>query len=165
MLQICDRWRAAEIIALDIETSPATQQLALVQIGLRGSTYLIDVLAMDALDVLMPILGPDGPLKLIHNARFEKRILGAVGVTVDHIFDTMRASQKRHGKVVGGHSLAATCDRELGRRIDKTQQCSPWLNRPLTTAQLTYAALDAEILLDLYDALIVPLSQPVEGEG
>jgi ribonuclease D len=164
MLQICQRLRAAEMLALDVETCPATQQLALVQVGLRGSTYLIDVLAVGPLEALIPILGPDGPLKLIHNARFEQRILGANGVLVDHIFDTMRVSQKRHGKIAGGHSLAAACDRELGCRIDKTQQCSAWLIRPLTRAQLVYAALDAEILFDLHDALIAPPSQPVEDE-
>jgi ribonuclease D len=140
-------------IGLDVETCPGTQQLALIQIALPDITYMIDVLKMGALHPLVPIMGPEGPLKIIHNARFERRVLGGVGVPVENIYDTMRGSQKRHGKMAGGHSLAAVCDRELGCRINKSQQCSAWLNRPLSTAQLVYAALDAEILLDLYAAL------------
>ena len=158
--EICTRIITTDLIALDVETSPETQELALIQIGLRDATYLIDVLSLDSLDVLIPIMGADGPTKLIHNARFERRVLGGVGVPVENIYDTMRVSQIRHGKIAGGHSLAAVCDRELGCRIDKSQQCSAWLTRPLITAQLVYAALDAEILFDLYDALEVPLPDP-----
>ena len=156
---LCPRLMSADLIALDVETNPETQELALIQVGLRDATYLIDVLGVGALEVLIPILGPDGPVKLIHNARFERRVLGGVGVPVENIYDTMRVSQARHGKIAGGHSLAAVCDRELGCRIDKSQQCSAWLTRPLTTAQLNYAALDAEILFDLHDALEIPLPE------
>ena len=162
---LCTRLESAETIALDVETCPETQQLALIQVGLRDATYLIDVLGVGSLEALIPVMGPDGPVKLIHNARFERRVLGGVGVPVENIYDTMRTSQRRHGKIAGGHSLAAVCDRELGCRIDKSQQCSAWLTRPLSAAQVVYAALDAEILFDLHDALEVPLPEPEKDDS
>ena len=41
----------------------------------------------------------------------------------------------------------------LRARLDKTQQCSAWHLRPLSAAQLAYAANDAAVLLALLDAL------------
>jgi hypothetical protein len=50
----------------------------------------------------------------------------------------------------GGHSLAAVCRREFDKVLDKSQQISDWTRRPLTGAQVNYAALDVEILVDLF---------------
>ena len=49
-----------------------------------------------------------------------------------------------------GHSLGTVCRRELGIKLDKRYQRSNWSRRPLTPAQLNYAALDAEVLIDLH---------------
>ena len=43
------------------------------------------------------------------------------------------------------------CERELGISLDKSSQTSNWSRRPLDADQLRYAALDAEVLLVLYD--------------
>ncbi|GJJ71326.1 hypothetical protein EMPS_03676 [Entomortierella parvispora] len=53
--------------------------------------------------------------------------------------------------VPGGLSglLARTCEIKL----DKTQQCSHWEQRPLTEAQKHYAAADAQCLLKIYSVL------------
>jgi hypothetical protein len=39
----------------------------------------------------------------------------------------------------------------LGLRLDKSQQQSNWGERPLTAAQVQYAALDAHVLLQLVE--------------
>lgn len=49
----------------------------------------------------------------------------------------------------GGHSLAMVCERELGLLLDNCEQTSDWTRRPLSAAQLAYAALDVEVLLEL----------------
>eukprot|EP00964_Phaeocystis_antarctica_P155703 scaffold124981_cov78-Phaeocystis_antarctica.AAC.3 len=51
-------------------------------------------------------------------------------------------------------SLRRVCARTIGVRLDKTQQCSNWARRPLEQDQLMYAALDAQILLQVYEALL-----------
>lgn len=47
----------------------------------------------------------------------------------------------------------------LGTPLDKSEQCSAWHKRPLTDAQLAYAATDAAVLLALLDALAT-VAQP-----
>ena len=65
---------------------------------------------------------------------------------------TLEASRRLHGRSAK-HSLDVVCERELGIRLDKGQQTSEWCRRPLSEAQIRYAALDAEVLVDLHQAL------------
>uniref|UniRef100_A0A0G4GM29 3'-5' exonuclease domain-containing protein n=1 Tax=Chromera velia CCMP2878 TaxID=1169474 RepID=A0A0G4GM29_9ALVE len=51
------------------------------------------------------------------------------------------SSQKQKG------GLSAVCASVLGRRVDKGEQRSDWAQRPLSEAQLEYAALDAFVCL------------------
>ena len=51
-------------------------------------------------------------------------------------------------------SLRRVCARTIGVRLDKTQQCSDWARRPLEQDQFMYAALDAHVLLQVYEALL-----------
>lgn len=91
-------------------------------------------------------------VKVIHNALFERRVLASIGITLDCVYDTREASREARGPdTLGGHSLAMVCERELGVSLDKAAQTSNWSRRPLSPDQLQYAALDAEILLMLYD--------------
>ncbi|KAF8984355.1 Exonuclease mut-7 [Entomortierella lignicola] len=55
--------------------------------------------------------------------------------------------QNIHGGLTG--MLSRLC----GYRLDKSQQVSNWEQRPLTDAQLVYAAVDAWCLLDIYAVL------------
>ena len=43
------------------------------------------------------------------------------------------------------------CQRELGRALDKTEQTSNWRRRPLSKRQMAYAAVDSEVLVELYE--------------
>ncbi|MBI4957193.1 MAG: hypothetical protein HY908_34590 [Myxococcales bacterium] len=93
-------------------------------------------------------------MKVIHNARFERRLLGSLGIELGGVFDTLEASRRLRGhEALGGHALAAVCERELGFTLDKSEQTSNWSRRPLSEAQLRYAALDAEVLLALHGRL------------
>ncbi len=144
---------SAEVVGLDVETLLDLKTLCLVQLATTERTLLIDPFAVD-LELLGKILSAPRPVKVIHNASFERRVLAAVGIALEGVFDTLQASRKRHGTdALGGHGLAAVCERELGVGLDKSVQKSNWSRRPLTVEQLRYAALDAEVLLTLYERL------------
>ena len=49
--------------------------------------------------------------------------------------------------------LKFVAERWLGKTMDKSMQCSDWDARPLSRAQLCYAATDAAVLLDLAAAM------------
>ncbi len=146
--------RGAEAVGLDVETTLDFGTLCLIQIATKERTYLIDPFAVADLGPLVEVLASVRPAKVIHNARFERRVLAAVGITLGGVFDTLEASREARGPdALGGHSLAMVCERELGIRLDKSPQTSNWSQRPLEPDQLRYAALDAEVLLPLYARL------------
>lgn len=151
---VCAELLRADVVGLDVETALDFGTLFLVQIGVRHRTYLIDPFTVGDLNPLKAVLDAPRPRKIIHNARFERRVLGRVGIPLQGVYDTMEASRRVHGpKALGGHSLAVVSERELGLSVDKSSQTSDWSRRPLAADQLRYAALDAEILLALYDRL------------
>lgn len=144
--------RNADVVGLDVETALDFGTLCLLQIATRTRTFLIDPLAVGDLKPIVDVLSGSAPLKVIHNARFERRVLAAIGVALDGVFDTLEASRRVHGTdALGGHSLAMVCERELGIILDKAAQTSNWSRRPLDAEQLNYAALDAEVLLSLHE--------------
>ena len=60
--------------------------------------------------------------------------------------------------------LSKLCVRLLeGVALDKSQQISPWHQRPLTEAQMIYAGLDAWALVQLFDSVIRLLKDGTEG--
>ena len=62
------------------------------------------------------------------------------------ILNCHTASSKHRG-------LARVSEMLLGQPLDKDQQISDWDKRPLSTAQIKYALLDAHVLLKIYDAI------------
>lgn len=87
----------------------------------------------------------------LKRAAFELEVFGQLNMSIVNVVDTPAVSRRVRGRQLEGHSLAAVCRRELGLRLDKTQQKSDWTLRPLTDAQLNYAALDVEVLLALHE--------------
>lgn len=149
---VSEELRAADVVGLDVETALDFGTLSLLQIATRTRTFLIDPFAVGDLKPIIDVLSGRRPLKVIHNARFERRVLAGIGIALDGVYDTLEASRRLRGNdALGGHSLAMVCERELSIALDKSSQTSNWSRRPLHGDQLRYAALDAEILLRLYD--------------
>ncbi len=155
---VCTLLRGEPILALDVETTlgePRT--LCTIQLGIAGRTYVIDALAMKDLRAVQRLLEDSAVEKIIHNAQFEEQMFAKHGIRIHNVFDTLIVSRKKHRKgVEGGHKLDDVCERELGIYLDKTLQTSDWTTRPLSPAQLAYAAVDAEVLVDLYRAFTPP---------
>ncbi len=152
--EVCELLRQERVVGLDVETTPWTRALCLVQVAGAGAVYLLDVLALENLDPLADLLADRQVTKVIHNAGFERSVLGRHGIALENVVDTVELSRRRHGRdAPGGHSLKAVCQRELGLEVDKFEQVSDWSRRPLSESQIAYAALDAEVLLRLYDRM------------
>ncbi|HEY8378767.1 MAG TPA: DEAD/DEAH box helicase [Nannocystis sp.] len=149
---LCEVLRREPVLGLDVETTIKGHTLCLIQIATNSATYLLDALEIADLSPLADVFGDATIVKVIHNATFERRILGRYGLSLEGVVDTLRVSRRLRGtKTVGDHKLKSVCERELGLVLDKTEQVSDWTRRPLSERQLAYAALDAEVLLQLYD--------------
>ncbi|HJK91994.1 MAG: ATP-dependent helicase [Sandaracinus sp.] len=143
---IADKLHAEPFIALDVETTLTDQSLCLAQVGTPETNYLIDPFTVGDLAPLAAVLESDKVEKVIHNAQFEKTVLGKLGIGIENIYDTLTVSRRKYGPLAAGHSLLAVVRRELDLVIDKRCQTSDWRRRPLDSAQVEYAALDVEVL-------------------
>ena len=127
------------------------RDLCTVQLSTPTYNAIVDALAIRDLEPLARVFESSDVLKVIHNASFERSVLAKLNLALVNVFDTLTASRRIRGKRIdGGHGLAAVCERELGRAVDKTEQTSDWTRRPLSERQIAYAALDGEVLLELH---------------
>jgi ribonuclease D len=144
-----------KIIGLDTETcwdvKSNRMQLALVQLAPpEGEVIVADVLAA-GVEPLRPLLESPETKMVAHNARFDEGVLRGAGVLTAGLIDTLRMS--RMALTLASHSLASLTEHLFGLPIDKTLQKSNWRRRPLTRAQIEYAALDARMALLVYEEL------------
>ena len=149
-------------VGLDVETTlDDPPRLCTVQIAVPAQTFVFDPLALPDLSAVHRALADPAIVKIVHYAPFEQGVFRRLGVEIGPVFDTFEASKKLRGEMTRyDHSLDAVCRRELGRPMDKAYQKSRWLRRPLSPEQLRYAALDAEIMLVLYEKF----SRELRGE-
>ncbi len=150
LVQMVEVLEAAPVVALDVETTLVQHVPCLVQLAVPGRTWLVDALVVRDLAPLARVFASERVVKLIHYASFERRVLSKVGFELVNVVDTHELSRTLRPGATGGHSLAMVCERELGLSLDKVEQTSDWTRRPLGSRQLAYAALDAEVLLQLY---------------
>ena len=128
-------------------------RLALLQLAWPEALVIVDPLQVD-IAPLAEIL--DGPhTAVFHAASQDLEVLElACGVVPHSLFDTQIAA----GFVgMSSPSLSELHDRRLGRTLPKGDRLTDWLRRPLTDAQLRYAASDVAELLHLQDLLTAEL--------
>ena len=134
-------------------------ELCLVQIGGEQDVLLIDALA-EGLDLtpLAELMADDAVLKVFHAARQDLEIfLYLFDVLPTPVFDTQVAAMVAgYGDQVGYDSLVGSL---TGHSIDKSHRFTDWSARPLTPAQLTYAAGDVTWLRLVYERLVKKLEQ------
>lgn len=158
MSEVCQRLEREPMVALDVETTlDEPRVLCTIQLGIANDSWIIDALAMEDLAPVKSLMENDAVEKVIHNAFFEEQMLGKHGIRIHNVMDTLHFSRQRHKKTVGlSHKLGDVCERELGIYLDKANQTSDWTLRPLAPDQIQYAAIDVEVLVDLYPILKPP---------
>lgn len=138
-------------VALDVERAQGFRygnDPYLIQIRKEGAgTFLFDPIALPDLSPLNPGVSD---VWLLHDAAQDLPNLRFVGLTPTTLFDTEIAA-----RLVGmdKFGLAAVCEQVLGLGLVKDHQASDWSVRPLPGDWLRYAALDVELLTELYRRL------------
>ena len=127
-------------------------QLALLQLGWNGRYALIDPLAFEIGDALLPLFGRGPALTIMHSASEDLETLSPMlpdGPKI--LFDTQIAAA-----FVGmglGISYRALVAELAGVELDKGETRSDWMQRPLTASQISYAALDVVYLKTIHEQL------------
>ncbi len=151
------------IIGLDTETffnfQTRQNRLSLLQRAApTGEVVVIDALAAGVEEARELIESPEA-MMAAHNAKFDDGVLRHAGFAVAGLVDTLRLS--RRTLRLRSFSLASVSDHLFGVKLDKTYQQSDWRRRPLSREQLDYAAMDAQIALQVFQSL----TERLELEG
>ncbi|QFT53736.1 ribonuclease D [Microbulbifer sp. THAF38] len=158
---LCAQWRQQRAVALDTEFMRSRTfypQPALVQVGDGRHCYLIDNLAIEDLQPLRDLLLDTAVTKIMHSCSEDLETLERLlGVIPEPIFDTQIAAAI--SGMGAGLGYAATVRELLNIELPKSETRSDWLQRPLSDAQKTYAALDVAWLPVLYGALLKRLQE------
>jgi ribonuclease D len=144
--------RSSPRVALDVESDGMfayRARVCAVQLAAQGRIAIVDALAT-RLDALGPLLGDDGPVKIVHDVAFDARMLASSGIRVGNVHDTSIAARLL-GRTATG--LATLARAELGVEIDKTLQHHDWRERPLLETHLDYLARDVAHLEALEEIL------------
>lgn len=143
-------------VAVDAERASGFkygQRAYLVQFFRRGGgTWLIDPTSVEDLTPLSRQLSD--ATWILHAASQDLPCMREVGLVPERIFDTELAARLLGRQRVG---LAPLVESELGLHLAKGHGAADWSRRPLPDEWLRYAALDVEVLIDLYDVLAADL--------
>jgi ribonuclease D len=157
----CQRLRQEHFVTVDTEFMRERTywpELCVVQLAGATEVLVIDALA-DGIDLspLGALLADQAVTKVFHAARQDVEIFYLrFGDVPRPLFDTQIAAMVAgFGDQVGYDALVSGL---TGGTIDKLHRFSDWAARPLSPAQITYAAADVTHLRTVYEALRERLS-------
>ena len=158
--ELCEHYAQQTVLAIDTEfvrTQTLTPLLGLVQIFDGTRLALIDPVAVTDLQGLADLLTNQGIVKVAHSCSEDLEALWhALGVIPAPIFDTQFAAGLLDKGVSIGYANLVEQLFEIS--LDKGESRTDWMQRPLSTAQLSYAAADVTHLMAIYEALL-PLTE------
>ena len=184
----------AGCVGLDCEWQPSSNggrsnPVTLMQLAVGNSqVYLVDVMTLcragceatepmnaeeHALnEVLGPLFAPGGCLAVLGfsvdgDLSKLRRSFPHMPcfASVDALVDLSGLAGLALGRGWRSGSLSKLCSLVLGKRLDKSQQCSAWHERPLVDEQLAYASLDAACLCSLLGRMLPLLLLPGWQQG
>lgn len=172
--------QSATLVGLDTEWKPtfglgATEQVALMQLAFTSQVYLLDTLT------LQKVLEERHWYKL--SQMFVSPIITKLGYGISGDFNALQGLHPTLARGIASVKnfldfdrikntlLSDNCKifsydsslykglsdmvyRCFGLPLNKSEQFSTWATRPLTRSQMTYAALDAQCLIDIYNYLV-----------
>jgi len=154
LADVSKRWAAAPVLGLDTEfvrTNTFFHKLGLIQISDGRTSWLIDPLAARDLSPLAGVFRSPG-VKVLHSASEDIEVFHRfLAALPEPLFDTQIAGAfAGAGAFLSYQKLVAAY---LGVELAKEETRTDWLARPLSAAQLAYAAEDVAFLVPLYERL------------
>ena len=155
---LVDTLASQPVIGLDTEFHRERTyfpKIAMLQVSWRRGLALVDPLEVD-LTPLSRVLDSD-TVVVIHAASQDLEVLlRSCGTAPRRLFDTQVAAGFLG---MSTPSLSALVEREIGHPLPKGDRLTDWLRRPLTDAQLVYAAADVEHLVEIWERQCAALAE------
>ena len=130
-------------------TTKDNMRLALLQVNDDEEIYLIDTIAIDDPGENASFLFSESVIKIFHSCKEDLEAVYAwTNKEMTNIFDTQIANAFLDGDYSIGYQ--GLVEKRLDISLEKKETRSNWVRRPLSDAQLKYAALDVEYLIYLY---------------
>ena len=146
-------------IGLDAERASGfrySQKAYLIQVAIKNQQiYLIDPLILSPKDLEKLAAAMKKPTWLLHAATQDLPCLADLGLRPSAIIDTELAARIGGLEKVGLGSLAGEL---LDLELAKEHSAADWSLRPLSQAMLDYAALDVDVMEELWVSLEAILS-------
>jgi len=143
---------AKPYVGVDTEfrrTTKDNMKLALLQVNDGEEIYLIDTIAIRDPKDDASFLFSKSVIKIFHSCKEDLEAIYAwTNKEMINIFDTQVANAFLESDFSIGYQ--GLVEKRLGITLDKKETRSNWTRRPLSDAQLKYAALDVEYLIHLY---------------
>ncbi len=145
---VCASWQKAKLLSIDTEfmRSRTYYPIAgLFQVNDTQANYLIDPSCIKDFSPLVSVLKSPNSIKVLHSCSEDLEVFhGVLGCLPENLFDTqIAAAILGYGFSMG---LGNLCSTLFSVELPKSETRSNWLQRPLSEAQITYAALDVEYL-------------------
>ncbi|AXQ30327.1 ribonuclease D [Solimonas sp. K1W22B-7] len=161
LAELAQGWAGREWLAIDTEfvrVDTYNAKLCLIQVGDGRSSVCVDPLAIRELQPLLAVLAQPQTTKVLHSASQDYEIfVQLTGAAPAPLFDTqIAATLLGYGDQIG---YAGLIEKLCGVTLDKSLSRTDWSRRPLSEAELAYAAADVQYLAQIYPRLREELVQ------
>jgi ribonuclease D len=158
----CQKWHEGTCLTIDTEYDSFKRSYGfkalLIQVFDGITVYIIDPLSVISLQPLWEVIEDENIQKILYSGSEDIALLKAMGCSIRNVFDVQIAATLSNHPA---RNLGGLIEVETGEALDKSQQQSDWSKRPLSDAQLSYAANDVVFL----PGIAQKLTQQVEERG
>jgi ribonuclease D len=150
----CAHWHEGTCLTIDTEYDSFKRSYGfkalLIQVFDGEKVYIIDPLSGISLQPLWKLIEDENIQKMLYSGSEDIALLKAMGCSIRNVFDVQIAATLCNHPA---RNLGGLIETETGVTLDKSQQQSDWSKRPLSEAQLSYAANDVVFLSQIADNL------------